>query len=128
MKKIVDEVLPILTVSESNTHEHWTKSYKRHTHQKKQIRTFFLVKQSKITLPCNVVLTRLSPRKLDSHDNLPTSFKYIVDTIADCILRTDNCPYVKKMQPGHADSDPRITWIYKQEKSKEKGIRLEIYS
>ncbi len=139
MKKIVDEFLPILTVSEANgakkknkngkyVNEHWTDAYKRHKAQKKAIHWAFILHQWDIDLPCEVILTRMSPRFLDSHDNLPTSFKFIVDSLADCIMKKTLTQHQKALRPGHSDSDPRITWKYQQEKSKIKGIRIEIYS
>jgi len=57
---------------------------------------------------------------LDEHDNLRTSFKYIVDMIAQ-LLTGDK-------RAGRADSSKLISWQYSQErgKPKEYAIKIEI--
>lgn len=75
--------------------------------------------QPKPPVPCRVVLTRLGTRTLGS-DNLQYAFKKIRDEVADQIL--------PGMARGRADDDERITWDYRQEKSKMDGIRVEIYA
>ena len=65
-------------------------------------------------LPVVVTMTRLSPGTLDSHDNLRSALKGVVDGIADAL--------------GVDDADPRVTWKYAQEKC-ERGthqVRVEI--
>ena len=120
MKTIVDWHLPIKTASEANSSEHWTKKAKRHRLQKRRIKVAFLADRPQIALPCLVSLTRIAPRVLDSHDNLPMSMKYIVDSIAEEL--TGN------MVAGRADDDNRITWLYAQKKGKvrEYGVRIQI--
>lgn len=112
--------LPIKTVSESNVFEHWTKRSKRHKNQKNQIADYWKEFKPVINLPAKVVCVRVAPRKLDGKDNLPMSFKYLTDAIAECLTGD----YV----PGRADSDERITWDFKQEKGnvREYAIRIEI--
>lgn len=112
--------LPIKTASESNSSEHWTKKAKRHRLQQRRVKEAFLEDQPQIEFPLHVVLTRISPRRLDSHDNLPTSLKWISDSIAANL--TGN------FVPGRADDDKRITWEYRQEKGKvrEYAVRIEI--
>ena len=112
----------IKTVSESNTHEHWAVSNHRHKLQKRQIQWWWLSLQEKPSLPCSVKLTRIAPRMLDSHDNLPTSLKWITDSIADKM-----CPGLKA---GRADDDARIRWVYDQQKGqpKEYAVLIEISS
>lgn len=58
-----------------------------------------------------VTLTRLGPRKLDS-DNLAGSFKAIRDGVADAL--------------GIDDGSELIQWEYRQEKSKECSVVIEI--
>ena len=60
-----------------------------------------------------IEITRLGPRVLDS-DNLASSAKSVRDGIADAL--------------GVDDGDPRITWLYAQEKGRprEYGVRIEI--
>jgi hypothetical protein len=51
-------------------------------------------------------------------DNLVGSFKWIRDTLAEIL--------VPNLAKGRADDDPRITWVYLQEKSKSIGVRIKI--
>lgn len=114
--------IPIQTVSEGNQREHWHKAASRHTEQRYLVRLFLrhqidIFQNQKIT----VKLIRISSRKLDSHDNLPMAFKYIVDAIAD-LLNPGKAS-------GRSDDSDLIKWEYGQEKGepKEKSIRVEIY-
>jgi len=68
---------------------------------------------SGIELPCTVKMSRLSSSKLDD-DNLQGACKAIRDGIADKI--------------GFPDNDPRIVWLYGQEKCKrgDFGVRVLI--
>ena len=113
--------LPIKTVSEANlSREHWTKKHKRHKMQKEAIR---LACSNRITpdmLPCTIKLTRIAPRKLDQWENLPCSFKFILDSIASLL--------VPGKAIGQADSDNRIKVKYDQIKGGvgEYAIEIEI--
>jgi len=119
---IVELNIPIRTVSEANIREHWTKTHKRHKSQQFAIYKHWLayVNKNPFPLPCKIVLTRISPRKLDS-DNLQMAFKHTRDTLAGLII-----PHQKA---GQADSSPFINWIYDQQKGgiKEYGINIKIY-
>lgn len=128
--KTISWELPLKTVSEANSSEHWTKKSKRHNSQQWFIRMSFLGHVRDLQLPCKVTLTRLCPRLLDE-DNLQTAFKYIRDELSECILPDKDRYYKNKAGifvklKGRADSDERITWCYKQEKSSYGGIRIEI--
>lgn len=111
--------LPIKTVSEANLgHEHWTKKHKRHKLQKEAIK---LACSNRITpdmLPCTIKLTRIAPRFLDLHDNLPMSFKFILDALASLL--------VPGKAIGQADSDKRIEVRYEQKKGNQKEYAIEI--
>jgi|SRR5580692_6241706 hypothetical protein len=125
MNKFYACELDILTVSEANSREHWLKKGKRHTAQKWAIKAEFNDKI--ITLPCIVKLSRISPRLLDS-DNLQMAFKWIRDQLAECIIY----PYESGLDryhkgAGRYDDDPRISWLYAQEKGKIQHIRIEIF-
>ena len=115
--------LPIKTVSEANlSHEHWTKKHARHKKQKEAIR---LACGNRITpdmLPCQIKLTRIAPRFLDKHDNLPCSFKFILDSLASLL--------VPGKANGQADNDKRIQVTYDQIKGipHEYAIEIEIIS
>ncbi len=123
--------LPLTTVSEANSSEHWTKSSKRHRQQQFFVRAMFHGLKQEIPIPCTITLTRLNCRGLDKFENLPMAFKYIKDEIALCILPEYRKAYVTrngkvKQIKGHGDEDPRLHWKCAQEKSKTMGIRIEI--
>lgn len=58
-----------------------------------------------------VVLTRISPRRLDSHDNLRSAFKAVVDQLA--------------AQLGVDDRDHRLGFVYQQETG-QPAVRIEL--
>lgn len=123
--------LPIKTVSEANCTEHWTTKSKRHKQQAFFVRMAFLQYIGQVTLPVTITMTRCAPRELDKQDNLPMSFKWIVDELSDlvfsdrvtktCVSKTGRTVEIR----GRNDSDSRITWVYKQEKRKKCGIIIE---
>lgn len=117
---IFSNKLNIKTISEV-TNEHWAVKSKRHKTQKNYLKIWWLSNEldKKIKIPCTIKFTRVSPRELD-YDNLPSSFKYIRDAIADFI-------FPGKM-PGQADSNKNLSWEYYQEKGnpKEYAIKIEI--
>lgn len=110
--------LPIRTVSEANNFEHWTKRHKRHKSQQLAVMQALKPHRKVIQMPCKILLTRFAPKKLDRHDNLPMSFKYIVDIC--CAIISGNYDL------GKADDDEGITIAYDQIKSEKYGIRIEI--
>ena len=125
--------IPLKTVSEANKHEHWTVSSKRHQMQQYFIRRQFLLEERKVILPCTVKLVRIGGRFLDKDDNLPMSFKWIRDEIADCLFPGKLVKYVDgngktRSLKGRLDDSPLIKWEYDQEKARRLGIRIEIYN
>lgn len=112
---MIEWILPIKTVSESNSSEHWSKKHKRHKAQRHRISVAFMEHRKPIQLPCTITMTRLAPRKLDD-DNLRGALKWIRDAIADQIIPGKAC--------GRADDDERITWQYGQESAKEQGVKI----
>lgn len=117
MEKVYEMTLPIATLSEANTREHWAKAYKRHRVQKNYIRWAWLEYKPLICLPCHIVLTRYG-NKMDN-DNLMCAFKYIRDAIADQIK--------PGFAPGRADEGSDITWEYKQVGKRQRKIMIEVY-
>jgi len=105
--------LPIKTVSLLNMREHFRVTAKRKK-EHREIVALVMGNKPRPELPCRITLTRISAGELDSHDNLPSAFKHIVDGLADWL--------------GIDDADPRVTWAYEQEKCKLKqfGVRVEI--
>lgn len=116
-----DVTLPIVTVSEANNTEHWVKKFKRSKLQQKHIWIAFNNNDhSKVEFPCTVILTRIAPRALN-YDNLVYSFKHIRDSVAGHLI--------PGLAPGRADDDEnKISWVYAQQKSKEKGIRIQVWN
>ena len=126
--------LPLKTVSEGNSNEHWTKKRNRHKTQQFFIRELFKREGAMVVAhPIEITLTRVSSRLLDAEENLPMAFKWIKDEIGACLFPDKVVVYKNKKgkyvkNKGHADSDPRIKWNYAQEKGKIMGIRIEIRS
>lgn len=110
--------LPIRTVSEANNFEPWRVKYCRHKEQQRIVAMGLKPLRDKIQLPCKIMLTRFAPDFLDVFDNLPMSFKYIVDAV--CAIVTG------EYRAGKADGDKRITLGCDQEKSDAYGIRIVI--
>lgn len=124
---ILDIIVPIHTVSESNACEHWTKKHKRHKAQKHAIELSISgpIRQNLLEkfLPeetLTILLSRIAPRQFD-YDNLVTSFKPIRDYIANILIPG------KKI--GRADDSDRLIWNYNQQKGKPKeyAIRIQIF-
>lgn len=115
--KVVIE-LPLRTKSEANCFEPWRLKHARHKEQQRMVALVLGPLRDKISLPCRILLTRFAPDQLDVFDNLPVSFKYIVDAV--CAIITG------EYRAGKADSDKRITIACDQVKSKEYGVRIEI--
>ena len=125
--------IPIRTVSEANSSEHWAKKAKRHEQQQFFVSIAFHRHVRLVNFPCRITMTRLAPRSLDCEENLPMAFKWIKDEIGGLLFPEKIVTYEsksgkKKQNKGHADSDPRVKWEYKQEVSKRYGIRIEIES
>lgn len=113
-------ILPLKTVSEANSTEHWTAKRKRHKTQQAIVRMKLFEKNPDIKLPCLIELVRIAPRNLD-YDNLVSSFKWIVDSLCDSII--------PGLSAGRADSNPNIHIDYFQKKGKPKeyAIQIKIY-
>lgn len=113
--------LPIRLVS-PNVKEHWAVKSRRNKWQQLLLKQALKSLAEDMQLPCMVTITRLAPRQLDTHDNLPMSAKWLVDEIAEFLIKP------KKKSKGTADNDSRIEWRYAQEKSKKYSIRIVINS
>lgn len=117
-KGSVEIALPIRTVSEANNFDPWRTKHKRHTLQRQSIALALKPIKDKITLPCSIKLVRYAPKTLDKFENLPMSFKYIVD--ACCAIITGD------FRAGRADGDERISLSCDQVKSEGYGIKILI--
>lgn len=92
--------LPLRIRSEANgSHGHWA-TRARAIKEQRQAVAWCLKAHEPVGMPCTVKLTRIGPRKLDGHDNLPRAFKHVADQIAEWL--------------GVKDNDPRLTWRYEQ--------------
>jgi hypothetical protein len=110
--------LPIKVYNEANNTDHWTKKAARHKKQKIAIYCMLKDVVTPEMLPCKIILTRISPRKLDQHDNLPMAFKFILDSVASLL--------VPGKAIGQADSDKRISVEYDQRKGEKYECAMEI--
>ncbi|HLT41931.1 MAG TPA: hypothetical protein VKZ95_04435, partial [Sphingobacteriaceae bacterium] len=97
--------------------EHWATKNRRSRIQRGIISLKWNSSAPEINLPCEVTLIRCANKELDE-DNLAIAFKGIRDHVADFLI-----PGLNK---GQADGDPRITWVYGQEFSKIRGVRIRI--
>lgn len=104
---ICEYYFPIRIVSYQNAGKHWAARYRDN---KKIIEDLtFLWKSYNppfVNLYSTITITRISPRLLESHDNLPYSFKSVVDCLANIMYPS--------LTPGRADAF--FHWKYAQEK------------
>lgn len=125
--------LPIVTVSEANggkkktirrggkkiyKAEHWSDKHSRHKKQKGAVVLMLNPHKKMFRLPCHITLTRYAPNKLDRHDNLPMSMKWILDSVCAMVTRD--------FRPGRADDDERITVSYAQFIHSEYGVKIHL--
>lgn len=119
---IATVLVPIRTVSEANSHEHWRYRQKRAKAQHEAVLlTWLCNRKAQVALfrwgkmigPTHVHLTRLASRKLDS-DNLAGSQKHVRDAVAK-FLGVDD---------GREDL---VSWSYGQERAKGYSVRIEFY-
>ena len=112
---VISVVLPIRTVSEANSREHWRAKHARSKSQRGIVKMMLYNhrKSLKGRGEYVVTLTRIAPRKLDG-DNLQRSFKAIRDQVAEEI--------------GRDDGSDCYGWHYAQEqgKPKEYAVRVEV--
>lgn len=58
---------------------------------------------AKVSLPVQLTLTRIAPRKFDAHENLPMCFKSVVDGIADWLEVDDRYGFLCKYEQEKDD-------------------------
>lgn len=110
--------LPIRTRTLGNSRRHWRFDWKAAKEQREAVALVLRCQQpgAKVPrFPVRVKLTRIAPRPLDAFGNLHSSFKAIVDGIADFYMVKDN--------------DPR--WVFAepaQERAKRYAVRIELES
>lgn len=114
---MIEWKIPMKTISEANSREHWHVKAKRHSAQKQEISLVFNQANEKPKMPCEITMTRVASRKLD-FDNLVSSFKWVRDAISEGLTGDKRA--------GRSDDDPRLTWHYKQEKGAAKEYAVKI--
>jgi hypothetical protein len=108
--------IPVRLPSLANTRLHWRAMASLKKKQKKitqKVLDIYWTKSSRLPLPLLITLTRVGPRRLDKHDNLPITCKYVVDQIAATI--------------GVDDGSDLYTWRYEQRIGKY-SVEVEITS
>jgi hypothetical protein len=108
-------VIPLRTVSAANAREHWAKKAARNRGERTVVAAYFLAMPDvfrETRAPLVVTFTRYGKRLLDD-DNLSGSFKAIRDEVAKQLGRDDG-------------PRGRVEWRYKQEKSGEYAVRIEV--
>lgn len=99
--------LPVYLPSVANLREHWAAKAKRTKNQRLDGNYVVWVsipsKSERMGNSWKITLTRIGPKPLDTHENLPISFKAMVDGIAETLGCDD-------------DSDSRLEWVYRQER------------
>lgn len=102
MIKEFEITLPIRTVSEANSSQHWRFKNARKKAQQQEVRVEMQnrLRGQKIALPCRVTLTRVGCHALDK-DNLANSFKGIQDEVAR-VLGVDD------------GDESKVSWFYEQ--------------
>lgn len=93
--------LPIRTKSALNLREHWAARSKR-VAEERRLTALFWPRNREVELPAAIRLVRVSPRLLDSGDNLSSAMKAVRDELARII--------------GVNDRDARVDWLYGQAK------------
>ena len=100
------------------TTEHWTAAHRRHKKQKNLVFWSYLEVKEFVKYPCTITFIRYAPNKLDKHDNLPMSMKWICDAI--CAEITG------EHRPGLADNFEGLIIKYDQVVSKQYGVKIVI--
>lgn len=130
----VEMMMPIVTVSEANggvkkayklngktcyKSEHWSDQHRRHKLQKGTVALLLRPHRNCLSLPCIINLTRFAPDKLDRYDNLPMSFKWILDAVCEIITGD--------YRPGRADAHEGIrNVVYDQVISSHYGVKVRV--
>lgn len=112
----VEITLPIKLVSEANQREHWAKKAARVKRQRGIVRVALMAATTaaeRATLPSEVVITRIAPRRLDD-DNAVGACKAVRDSIAAVF--------------GFDDRNQAVRWTVNQERgaAKEYAVRIVI--
>ena len=113
--------VPVKTPNPLNTLRHWRKISQERRGQKGAVRLAWYAHlgaaygKPYARTGARITLTRLGVGHLDQHDGLPASLKAVVDEVAHLLGFDD-------------DNDPRLTFVFRQEKAprKKTGVRVEV--
>ena len=103
--------IPLRIQSVSNLREHWSARAKRTKSEREIVFWAMGISAVRPPMPCTVTLTRIAPRSFDG-DNLQSGCKAARDAIAQWLCVDDG--------------DPRVTWVYAQEKGAPKQYLLRV--
>lgn len=113
-------IADIQTVTEKNTGGHWSGKSRRAKLQRSLVYYTLLERLGRrcpVQPPCTVLLTRVAPRLLDSHDNLASAVSHCVDGVSDYLAGGY----------GHGeDRQPGLTWHYAQRQGPPRTYGVEI--
>lgn len=97
--------IPVKTVSEGNLRQHWATVSNRKKKQRQLVRLW--LNTVGVNFDINGVfslkVTRIAPRRLDSHDNLGSSLKTVIDAVCEWLApglatgRADSSEIVKEI-------------------------------
>lgn len=113
-------ITPFRTKSEANRsqREHWATTHRR---AQKQRSTVYLMLRHLLPppppLPLVVHVTRVAPRPLDPHENLPASMKHVVDGVSD---------YLAGAHGQGQDRQEGLVFNYAQRRGKPREYGVEI--
>ncbi len=138
LKPVFKYIFPIELISRANDRRHWAVQGKINKQIRANITLAMVSKCPDIELPCTVILTRISARKLDKDVNLPMCFKSVQDYVADflipekqrrCVRKNKSGKLTRVNMSGYADGTPDITWIFDQKKGEKgfKGFSITIF-
>lgn len=119
----LDLTVPGFHLKSPNSPEHWTARHARVKKEKKILALAMMESGNLNTLfylPCTVVITRISPRRMDD-DNFVASCKTVIDFFSNVII--------PGLAPGRADGSEFIVWKYNQERRSkgEYALNIKIY-
>lgn len=79
------------TTAQSNRRGHWSSQHKKIQNERNALRLAWLAGgKPRPPIPIRVTFTRISPRKLDLGDNLPSAFKGMRDEVCACLGVSDS--------------------------------------
>lgn len=101
---LLETLIPLKTVSETNVREHWTARHRRRSQIRRAVAFILRPMIGETSLPCIVRITRLAPSNGLDDDNLVSACKPVRDGVADAL--------------GVDDRTAAIRWQYSQARGK----------